>query len=130
MADLKEPHTNHILTGVTRAFDTPFQIDATYEALVAYTIEMNVQAPLLSTQQVTVSLLVEGANPPTTEVASTHLESGQLAGLGLVSVATGARQVMVCQVPAGAWVMISKTAGAGSASIVGQLEVVYNDSAF
>lgn len=117
--------TPNIQTGVTRALDTSFQISTTRPAFVAYTVELGVQAPLLSSQSVTCELRVSGDDPPVAVVDTAFLSGAQLAGLGLVSIATSARQVLI------AWVQPNEhiklvTSGSGSATLVAQLEVLFS----
>lgn len=111
-------------TGATRALDSVFVVDANNPALVFYCVELSVTAPLLSTQEVTVDLLRDAANPPTTSRGQAHLKGEQLAGLSLVSIAVTTRQTLTAFVPAGHRVKLALS-GAGSATLVSATEIVF-----
>ncbi len=111
-------------TSSVRALDTPFVVDAYHPALVSYTIELTVQAGLLSAQTESVDLLVGTDDPPVASVGQAYLNSEQLLGLVGVGIKTIARQVLMAWVPPGSWVLLS-SAGTGSAAYMSGLELVF-----
>ncbi len=118
MASLDVPNTNNIQTGVSREFDVPFQIHATKDAWVAYTVEMNVVQ-----QEATCDLMVEAVATPANVVSSAAQEGAVL--LGLVSIEITSRQVLLAWVPGGYNVMLT-AGGSGTVTLVDQTEVTFD----
>lgn len=117
----------NVQQGVTRDFDVPFMISATRWSFVAYSIELAVQAPLLSSQEVTVQLLADNLPTPVTVATAVSLQSGQLAGLGLVSIATHSQLLLLAWVNPNFTIMLTKASGTGTATIVQQTEICFDN---
>lgn len=112
-------------TNEARQLDTVFSMGNDSPAFVAYVVELDVTAPLLSSQDVRVRLLHDEQTTPTTQDGEAYLKSAQLAGLSLVSLNTISRQVIVAWIPAGHNVLLS-TSGAGTATLISSTELVFD----
>lgn len=111
-------------TNELRELDIPFTISNDNYTLVIYTIELEVTFSLVSTQEITVDLLSDAENPPTTSQGNVKLEGDQ--GLGLsVTTTIKQRQQLVALIPPGNHLLL-QTSGTGIATIINQLELVLN----
>lgn len=111
-------------TNEVREFEIPFVISYDNYTLVIYTLELEVTFSLVSTQEITVDLLSDAENPPTTSQGNVKLEGDQ--GLGLsVTTTIKQRQQLVALIPPGNHLLL-QTSGTGTATIINQLELVLN----
>lgn len=111
-------------TNEVREFEIPFVISYDNYTLVIYTLELEVTFSLVSTQEITVDLLSDAENPPTTSQGNVKLEGDQ--GLGLsVTTTIKQRQQLVALIPPGNHLLL-QTSGTGTATLINQLELVLN----
>ncbi len=113
------PGGPNIQTGVNRELDTSFLIHETKPAFVAYTIEMTTVQ-----EDAEVNLCVEALEDPTVVVSSARANSAVL--LGLVSIQSTQRQVVMAWVPGGFRVRL-RNEGGGTVSIAEQMEITFNE---
>lgn len=106
-----------------RALNTAFQISQSAPALVFYTVELAVQAPLLSSQTAKVTMCVDANEEPTTVVGEATRISNHLVGLS-VPMSDTTRQMLAGWVPAGNYVKLVSSGG-GTSALVGELELIF-----
>lgn len=114
------------LTGATRSFGTPFQVDADHPALVSYSLQLSAGA---ATGDVLVQLLSDASSPPVTEVDRAYLQQQDLISILSINVGVGVAAApgsVRAFVPAGHYVELTATpTGTGAATLLNAVELVF-----
>lgn len=107
------------VTTPTRSLNSVFKPSTTRFTVCEYTVELAVSATLLTSQSITVDLLSDSNNPPTTSRGQTRNSTGALVGLQ-----TTCRHQMTTVVKKNDYVKLS-TGGNGTATLISSAEYVF-----